>query len=71
MKKYVLGSKVKLVRSLVISISLYACESSALTAELEKRTQVFEMGCYRSLLNISYKNHVTNVEVRIKILAAL
>ena len=32
-----LGSKVKLMRSLVISIFLYACESWTLTAELEKR----------------------------------
>ena len=36
-----IGSKVKLMRSLVISIFLYACESSTLTAELEKRTQAF------------------------------
>ena len=36
-----LGSKVKLMHSLVISIFLYACESRTLTAELEKRTQVF------------------------------
>ena len=49
-----LGSKVKLMRSLVISIFLYACESWTLTAEIEKRTQAFEMGCYRRLLNISY-----------------
>ena len=35
-----LGSKVKLMRYLVISIFLYACESWTLTAELEKRTQV-------------------------------
>ena len=48
-----LGSKVKLMRSLVISIFLYACESWTLTAELEKRTQAFEMRCYRRLLNIS------------------
>ena len=41
-----LGSKVKLMRSLVISIFLYACESWTLTAELEKRTQAFEMRCY-------------------------
>ena len=54
------GSKVKLMRSLVISIFLYACESWPLTAELEKRTQAFEMRCYRRLLNISYKDHVTN-----------
>ena len=51
-----LGSKVKLMRSLVISIFLYACESWTLTAELEKRTQAFEMRCYRRLLNISYKD---------------
>ena len=48
-----LGSKVKLMRSLVISIFLYACELWTLTAELEKRTQAFEMRCYRRLLNIS------------------
>ena len=32
-----LGSKVKLMRSLVISIFLYACESCTLTAGLEKK----------------------------------
>ena len=58
-----LGSDVKLTRSLVISISLYACESWTLTAELEKRTQAFEMSCYRRLLNISCNDHVTNEEV--------
>ena len=31
-----LGSNVKLVRSLLISICLYACESWTLTKELEK-----------------------------------
>ena len=66
-----LGSKVKLMRSLVISIFLYACESWTLTAELEKRTQALEMRCYRRLLNISYKDHVTNEEVRRKIQAAI
>ena len=41
-----LGSKMKLMRSLVISIFLYACESWFLTAELEKITQAFEMRSY-------------------------
>ena len=59
------------MRSLVISIFLYACESLTLTAELEKRTQAFEMSCYRRLLNISHKDHVTNVKVRRKIQAAI
>ena len=57
--------------SLVISIFLYACESWTLTAELEKRTQAFEMRCYRRLLNMSYKGHVTNEEVRRKIQTAI
>ena len=65
-----LGSKVKLMWSLVISLFLYACESWTLTAELEKRTQAFEMRCYRRLLKISYKDHVTNEEVCRKIQAA-
>ena len=65
------GSEVKLMRSHVISIFMYACESWTLTAELEKKTQAFEMRCYRRLLNISYKDHVTNEEVRRKIQAAI
>ena len=59
------------MRSLVISIFLYACESWTLTAELEKRTRAFELRCYRRLLNISYKDHVTNEEVRRKIKTAI
>ena len=59
------------MRSLVISIFLYACESWTLTAELEKRTQAFEMRCYRRLLNISYEDHVTSEEVRRKIQVAI
>ena len=46
-------------------------ESLALTAELDKRTQAFEMRRYRRLFNISYKDHVTNEEVRRKIQAAM
>ena len=33
--------------------------------------QAFEMRCYRRLLNISHKDHVTNEEVRRKIQAAI
>ena len=54
-----LESKVKLMRSLIISIFLYACESWTLTAELKEKTQAFELKCYRRLLHISYKDHVT------------
>ena len=57
--------------SLVISIFLYASESWTLSAELEKRMQAFEMRCYRRLSDISYKDYVTNEEVRRKIQAAI
>ena len=59
------------MRTLVISIFLYACESWTLTAELEKRTQAFEMRCYRRLLNISLKDHVTNEDESRKIQAVI
>ena len=37
----------------------------------ETNKQAFKIRCYRGLLNISYKNHVTNEEVRRKIQAAI
>ena len=55
------------MRSLVTSIFLYACESWTLTAELQRRIQTMEMRRYRIILRISYKDHVTNEEVRAKI----
>ena len=55
------------MRSLVTSIFLYACESWALTAELQRRIQALEIRCYCKILRISYKDHVTNEEVRAKI----
>ena len=63
-KKIWLASKAKLMRTLILSTFLYACESWTLTAEIERRIQALEMKCYRRLLNISYKDHVTNEEVR-------
>ena len=48
--------KLKLMRTLILSTFLYACESWTLTAEIERRIQALEMRCYRRLLNISYKD---------------
>ena len=55
-----LSSKIRLMRSLVTSIFLYACDSWTLTAELQRRIQAIEMRCNRKILHISYKDHVTN-----------
>ena len=66
-----LSSKIRLIHSLVTSIFLYACESWTLIAQLQRRIQAMEMRCYRTILHISYKDHVTNEEVRAKIQQAI
>ena len=70
-KSISLGSKIRLMRSLVTSIFLYACESWTLKVELQRRIQAMEKRCYRKILRISYKDHVTNEEVRAKIQQAI
>ena len=66
-----LSSKIQLMRSLVTSIFLYACESWTLTAQLQRRMQAMEMRCWRKILRISRKDYVTNEEVRAKIQEAI
>ena len=52
-KSISLSSKIRLMRSLVTSIFLYACESWLLTAVLQRRIQAMEMRCYGKILYIS------------------
>ena len=59
------------MRSPVTSIFLYTCESWTLIAKLLRRIQAMEMRCYRKILRISYKDHITNEEVRAKIQQAI
>ena len=59
------------MRTLVASIFLHACESPTLTTQLQRRIQAMEMRCYRKILRISYKDHVTNEEVCAKIQQAI
>ena len=66
-----LSSKIRLMRSPVTSIFLCACESWTLTAEFRRRIQAMEKSRYRKILHISYKDNVTNEEVRAKIQQAI
>ena len=59
------------MRFLVTAIFMHACESWTLKAELQESIQVIEMRCYRKILHISYKDHVTGEEVRAKIQRAI
>ena len=43
---------------------LHACESWTLTADTERRIQAIEMRCLRKLLSITYRDHISNEEVR-------
>ena len=55
--------KIRLMRSLVTSILLYACESWTLTSELEKRINSAEMMQYRRLLQVRYYHFRTNEDI--------
>ena len=70
-KNTALSSEIRLTHSFVISIVLYACETWTLTAELEKKIRAKEMRCFRRLVGISYRDHVTNEEVRNRIRQAI
>ena len=55
------------MRSLAMSVFLYACETWTITADIERRIQTMEMRCFRKLPGISYRDHTTNEEVKAKI----
>ena len=63
-KSISISCKIRLLRTLVISVFLYACESWTLDVYLQQRIASFEMRALRQLLGIDYRDHVTNVTVR-------
>ena len=70
-KQISVSSKIRQMRSLVISVLLYACETWTLTADILKKLQATEMRCFRKLLGISYRDHITNDAVRDRIKQAI
>ena len=62
-----ISSKIRLMRSLAMSIFLYARETWTITADIKRRIQALEMRCFRKLLVISYRDHITNEEVKARI----
>ena len=70
-KKIALNIKIRLLRSLIVSIFLYACETWTLTTRTERKIQTMEMRSFRRLLGISYREHITNKEVRSRIRQAI
>ena len=62
-KNFVISSKIRLTCSPAMSILLFACETWTITADIE-RTQTLETRCFRKLLSISYRDHITNEEMK-------
>ena len=61
----------RLKRSLAMSIFLYACETWTITVDIERRIQALETRCFLKLLGISYRDHITNEEVKARIRNAI
>ena len=55
-----LPTKIRLYKSLALSILLYGCESWTLTADQERRIQAFENKYYRRMLGVSYRRQKTS-----------
>ena len=52
------------MRSLAMSIFLYACETWIITTDIERRIQALEIRRSCKLLGISYRDHITNEEMK-------
>ena len=54
-----------------MSLFLYACETWTITADIDRKIQTLEMRCFRKLLSISYRDHITNEKVIARIRNAI
>ena len=66
-KNIAISSKIRLMRSLPMSIFLYACETWTITSDVGRRIQALEMRCFRILLGISYRDHIANEEAKARL----
>ena len=57
-------TKINIVRTCVLSVLLYACETWTLRRKDRDSLLTFEMKCYRRILHIRWQQRITNVEVR-------
>ena len=62
-----ISTKIKLLKSLITSIALYGSETWTYTKSLERRINAFEMRCFRRILKITWRQKITNTEVKERI----
>ena len=66
-KSIAIGSKIRLLRSLVMFTFVYACETWAIITGINRRIPAMEMRCFPKLLSILYLDHLANEEVKTRI----
>ena len=57
------NTKIRLVESLVFSVLLYGCETWTVNASDKKRSEAFEMWCWRRMLRVSWMERRTNASI--------
>jgi hypothetical protein len=57
-------TKIRIIRTCVMSVLLYACETWTLREKDKDSLLAFEMKCYRRILHIRWQQRITNEEVR-------
>ena len=57
------ATKIRLYKSLVVSVLTSGCGSWTLKVESERKIAAFEMIFKKTMLNISYRNNITNISV--------
>ena len=57
-------TKLQILKTCVLSVALYACETWTLKKTDKDKLKAFEVYCYRRILRLSWTQKVTNKEVR-------
>ena len=57
-------TKIRLYRTLVIPVLLYASETWTIKADEQRKLEAFENKCFRRMLRVSYVEHRTNASIR-------
>jgi hypothetical protein len=61
-----LTTKLRMFDCLVKPIALYGCEAWVMKKANREKLQAFEMKCMRILLNVTWRDHITNNEIAVR-----
>ena len=60
------NTKIRIIRSNVVSVLLYGCESWKVTTTISRMLEVFQNRCLHRILNIFWTNTISNIELHWK-----